>query len=506
MRRKPSPSDGGPCQDAGVTIMPKGANTPLPAGPFRITVAREDRPGTPPVAAAAVLLDAAGRVRGAADVVRGDRPEHPSGAVRHLGGASRDGLLVQRLEMDEEAVEASVQRVLVVVITAGGTFEAVSGLFVQVSGGEGPPVARYEVADAGAESALVLGECYRRDGAWRFRAVGQGYTAGPAALAADHGIPEQALPSAPGPALTEVHKESAPPRGDTVSVANRATPEDADAAPGRSPATEVREGHGKQELTLVNPEPGRPAVVEFERIRTPRPHSWFYLWSLDDQGEVDQLCIFSTTRDARGQLLVFAKGEPEVRLRVEASGDWRLWVRPIDTVQTLVEHATGRGQAVLRYAGPPALLRVTCDGRDDVSGFVHTVHPDGSSDRVGQIGTRRPMAGPLAVGPEGWCHVLVKLDHAASWQLEVLPLDDVRELRRELSGHGWELVRMTGPAAKVKVRLDSKAESDSIVLALVDAHLRPLKQLCGKPGVHLVPPGLIAVRTSEKWSLKKARR
>ncbi|KUJ69454.1 hypothetical protein ACZ90_11240 [Streptomyces albus subsp. albus] len=54
------------------------------------------------------------------------------------------------------------------------------------------------------------------------------------------------------------------------------------------------------------------------------------------------------------------------------------------------------------------------------------------------------MTGLLAVGPEGWCHVVMKLDHAASWKLEVLPLDDVRELKRKLSGHGWELVEMTG--------------------------------------------------------------
>ncbi|MGC0327555.1 stress response protein SCP2 [Streptomyces sp. SAI-170] len=502
-----------------MTIMLKGANAPLPKGPFRIAVAREDRPGTPLVAAAAVLLDTAGRVRGEADVVWGDRPSHPSGAVRHLGGAAQGGLLVQRLEVDEEAVEAAVQRVLVVVFAAGGTFGSVAGLSVEVTGAEGRPVARYEVAHADGESALVLGECYRRDGAWRFRAVGQGYSAGPAALAADHGIPAQALPTAPvpGPAMTEVHKEAAPAPGEATGPAmggetpppkyektpaqeHRRTPQHA-----RPLDTVVHEGHGKQELTLVNPEPGRPAVVEFERTRVPEPHSWFWLWRLDDKGGVDELSIFSSTKDARGQLLVFAKGEPEVRLRVESSGDWRLRVLPFDSVQTLTRHAAGRGQAVLRYEGPPALLRVTCEGPENIISYVHTVHPDGTSDRAGEIGTLRSMTGPLAVGPEGWCHVAVKLDHAASWKLQVLPLDDVREVKRELSGHGWELVRLTGSAAKVRVRLDSKAGSDTIVLATVDAHLRPQKQLCAKPGVYMVPPGLIAVRTHDKWSLKVRR-
>ncbi|WP_327259761.1 TerD family protein [Streptomyces sp. NBC_01240] len=501
-----------------MTIIIKGANTPLPGGPFRITVAHEARPDTPLVAATAVLLDAAARVRGEADVVHGDRTPHPSGAVRHLGGAAEGGHLVQRLEVDEEAVEAAVQRVLIAVLATGGTFDAVTGLSVEVAGGEGPPVARYEVTDAGGDTALVLGECYRRNGAWRFRAVGQGYSAGPAALAADFGIPAEALPTAllPGSAMAEVHKEAVPPPGVIPGLTMNKTPAATPGVPvsgarvmslakAPGPATEVHEGHGKLELTVVNPEPGRPAVVEFERTRAPRPHSWFYIWRLDEQGEVDELSIFSSTRDARGQLLAFAKGEPEVRMRVEGSGDWQLRVCPIDTVETLGKLAEGRGQAVLRYAGPPALIRATCDGSEDISSYVHTIQPDGTSHRVGQIGTRLPMTGPLAVGPEGWCHVVVKLDHAASWKLDVLPLDDVRELGGKLSGHGWELLEMTGSAAKVHVRLARGAESDTIVLATMDAYLRPERQLCRKPGTYLVPPGLIGVRTSEKWSLKVRR-
>ncbi|MEU6984332.1 TerD family protein [Streptomyces sp. NPDC046324] len=492
-----------------MTIMTKGANTPLPRGPFRITVTREARPGAPLVAVTAVLLDAGGRVRGEADMVRVDRPAHASGAVRHLGGSAEGGLLVQRLEVDEEAVEPAVQRVLIAVLASGGAFGAVAGLSVEVAGGEGPPVARYEVADAGDETAMVLGECYLRNGSWRFRAVGQGYGAGPAALAADFDIPAEALPAAPvpGPVMAEVHKETTSPPGAMPRLpmgktAPGGAPEEAEGARGRSLATGAYEGRGKLELTVVNPEPGTPAVVEFERTGGPDPHSWFWIWRLDEHGEVDQLSIFSTTRDARGQLLAFAKGEPEMRVRVEGSGDWRLRVRPLDTVEALGRRATGRGQAVLRYLGPPALLHVTCDGSEDTISYVHTVQPDGTSERVGRIGTRLRMTGPLAVGPEGWCHVLVKLDHAASWKLEVLPLDDARKLKRKLSGHGWELVEMAGSAAKVEVRLDRGAESDGIVLATVDAHLRPERQLCHKPGVYLVPPGLIGVRTSEKWTLK----
>lgn len=39
------------------------------------------------------------------------------------------------------------------------------------------------------ETALVLGHLYRRDGGWKFRVVGQGYSTGLAGVADDYGIP-----------------------------------------------------------------------------------------------------------------------------------------------------------------------------------------------------------------------------------------------------------------------------------------------------------------------------
>ena len=53
--------------------------------------------------------------------------------------------------------------------------------------GSGQPLADFPM-QAGAETAFVSAEIYRRDGAWKFRAVGQGYAAGLAGLAGDFGI------------------------------------------------------------------------------------------------------------------------------------------------------------------------------------------------------------------------------------------------------------------------------------------------------------------------------
>lgn len=74
------------------------------------------------------------------------------------------------------------------------------GLFVRVLDAEsGAEAARFDATDADSETAFLLGELYRRGGAWKFRAVGQGYALGLAGLATDFGITvdEPTTPSSP---------------------------------------------------------------------------------------------------------------------------------------------------------------------------------------------------------------------------------------------------------------------------------------------------------------------
>ena len=48
---------------------------------------------------------------------------------------------------------------------------------------------RYDLTeDYDRESAVVFGELYRHNGGWKFRAVGQGYNGGLAALCKSYGI------------------------------------------------------------------------------------------------------------------------------------------------------------------------------------------------------------------------------------------------------------------------------------------------------------------------------
>lgn len=489
-----------------MSIIQRGANTPLTGGPFRITVARTDRPGTPPVAAVAVLLDAVGRVRGDADVVLASGPRHPSGAVRHLGGAQEGGLLVQRLEVDPDDVEPSVQRILIAALTAGGTFGAVDGLSLEVAAGDGPPMARYEVTDAEMDTALVLGECYRRNGAWRFRAVGQGYTSGPDALAADHGIRPQALPAAPvaGPAVTEVDKTDGAPAPAASRAAAPAAAERLPAPrrdPGRAGGTPwadvVHEGHGNGEVTVVNPEPGRPAILEYEALGPTDSGTWLTADRID--GRDEPLLVFYRDRHGlRGQLLAFGMGGREFRLRIEANCGWRLRLRPAGTARALVTGASGRGTGVLRYDGPPALLRVERGGDKNAEMEVFTIQADGGAHVVAHANHRHPVTGPLAVGPAGPVHVTVEAPDTVPWKLEVLPLQAAQVLERKLSGRGPAVVLVRGLGAKTEVRHDG---ATTPVFAL-DGHLLPAERLCTEPGVYAAPPGLLSVRARGKWSLR----
>ncbi|NEA06616.1 TerD family protein, partial [Streptomyces sp. SID10116] len=61
---------------------------------------------------------------------------------------------------------------------------------VAVTGLDGTEIASYTITDLDAESAVVALELYRRQGAWKVRAVGQGYAGGLADMLTDQGLPE----------------------------------------------------------------------------------------------------------------------------------------------------------------------------------------------------------------------------------------------------------------------------------------------------------------------------
>ncbi|WP_037831864.1 TerD family protein, partial [Streptomyces sp. NRRL F-6677] len=189
--------------------MLKGANVPVPTAALRIELGRRSGPGVPDADASALLL-VSGRVRTDADFVFYNQPTHSSGAVRHEGRRTTGGEVTDTLLVDLARVESAIDRIVLAASADGGTFGQVPGLYIRVlDTRSGEEVARFD-ATATVETAFVLGELYRRQGAWKFRAVGQGYSSGLEGLATDFGItvdePRQSAPTA-----APAHRPPPPP-------------------------------------------------------------------------------------------------------------------------------------------------------------------------------------------------------------------------------------------------------------------------------------------------------
>ncbi|MFE0172840.1 TerD family protein [Streptomyces sp. NPDC059002] len=182
--------------------MPKGSNVPVPAPAVRVELGWGTGPGAPDADASALLLAPSGKVRSDADFVFYNQPAHSSGAVRHEGKQRTGAGVTDVLAVDLARVEPGIETVVLAASADGGSFGQIPGLYIRVlDAANGAELARYDSADATVETAFVLGELYRRQGAWKFRAVGQGYGSGLEGLATDYGItvdePQQAAPAAP---------------------------------------------------------------------------------------------------------------------------------------------------------------------------------------------------------------------------------------------------------------------------------------------------------------------
>ncbi|MFJ4533484.1 TerD family protein [Streptomyces nigrescens] len=246
--------------------MLKGSNVPVPAPAVRVELGWQAAPGAPDVDASALLL-VSGKVRDDADFVFYNQPAHASGAVRHEGKRPAGGAMTDCLAVDLAAVEPAVDKVVLAASADGGSFGSVPGLHIRVlDAAGGAELARFDSQDAGAETAFVLGELYRRQGAWKFRAVGQGYDTGLAGLATDFGISveEPAAPQPPAPAPAPAAPAPAPaapapPPPAMAPAPPMAPPPPAPAPPVAPPAAPAPPLPTGQPAASVPPPPGQPA-------------------------------------------------------------------------------------------------------------------------------------------------------------------------------------------------------------------------------------------------------
>ncbi|MEU8787543.1 TerD family protein [Streptomyces sp. NPDC048637] len=239
--------------------MLKGGNVPVPAPAVRVELGWQAAPGAPDVDASALLL-VSGKVRDDGDFVFYNQAAHASGAVRHEGKHPAGGAMTDRLAVDLAAVEPAVDKVVLAASADGGSFGSVPGLYIRVlDAAGGAELARFDSQDAGTETAFVLGELYRRQGAWKFRAVGQGYDTGLAGLATDFGISveEPAAPQPPAPAVPAPPPAAPPAMAPAPPMAPPPpAPAPPMAPPPMAPAPLSPTG---QPAASIPPPPGQPA-------------------------------------------------------------------------------------------------------------------------------------------------------------------------------------------------------------------------------------------------------
>ncbi len=228
--------------------MPKGSNTPVPTTALRVELGRRTGPGVPDVDASALLL-VGGKVRSDEDFVFYNQPAHSSGAVRHEGKRDAGGRVTDSLLVDLARVEPAIETVILAASADGGTFGQVPDLYIEIrDAAQNTVAARFDNPGATVETAFVLGEFYRRQGAWKFRAVGQGYDRGLEGLATDYGISvdePQRTPAAPTPPTAPAPTPAPAPAAVTPPAAPPAPPVAQPAAapppqPAAPPAAPVR--------------------------------------------------------------------------------------------------------------------------------------------------------------------------------------------------------------------------------------------------------------------------
>ncbi|KUO07056.1 TerD family protein [Streptomyces sp. DSM 15324] len=175
--------------------MTPGSNIPLPASRVAVDVAAPVR-----LDVSGLLLTGDGKVRSDDDFIFYNQPSGPGVTYRSGGGTAPDAITV-----DTAAVPPGIEKIVVTASpdAAGQTFQGIEPTATIRNADDNSVLATFTPPQLGTETALVVVEIYLRNGAWKARAVGQGYANGLAGIATDFGVtveePAAAAPVAPAP-------------------------------------------------------------------------------------------------------------------------------------------------------------------------------------------------------------------------------------------------------------------------------------------------------------------
>lgn len=232
--------------------MTPGSNIPLPVSRVTVDVTAPVR-----LDVSSLLLTADGKVRSDADFIFYNQPTGPGVTYRSGGGTAPDAITV-----DTTAVPPGIEKIVVTASpdAAGQSFQGIEPTATIRNADDNTVLATFTPPQLGTETALVIVEVYLRNGAWKARAVGQGYANGLAGIATDFGVSvEEPAPAArPAPVAQPPQPPVAPP---APAMDPRFTAPPAPAAPPAPPAAPAPASTGK-----INLDKGRVSLQKNQTV------------------------------------------------------------------------------------------------------------------------------------------------------------------------------------------------------------------------------------------------
>ncbi len=147
--------------------------------------------------ASAFVLGANGKCPTEKDFIFYGNLVHQSGAVEHMGDnltGSGDGD-DEQIVVDLSRIPPNIEKVAFTVTIYDAdvrrqNFGQVSNAYIRiVDQATGQEIVHYDLGeDFSIETAIVVGELYKRNGDWKFNAIGSGFQGGLAALCGHYGI------------------------------------------------------------------------------------------------------------------------------------------------------------------------------------------------------------------------------------------------------------------------------------------------------------------------------
>lgn len=131
--------------------------------------------------ASAFMLSAQNKVRGDNDFIFFNQPSTPNASI-NLSSSGESSLFT----LDLNRIDSDIAKIAITLVIDGA--DSVSGLQRIQLNVEGVATFNIPPLAGRTEKALILGEVYRHNGGWKFRALGQGFNGGLEPLAINYGV------------------------------------------------------------------------------------------------------------------------------------------------------------------------------------------------------------------------------------------------------------------------------------------------------------------------------